>query len=99
VAWLKHKSSCLSNVRPWVQDPSATKKKKKTRLLKEQTLAGHQWFMPVIPATQEVEIRRIVVWSQPGQIICEPLSQINPSQTKAGGVAEGVGPEFKPQCC
>jgi hypothetical protein len=24
-------------------------------------LAGHQWLMPVIPATQEAEIRRIVV--------------------------------------
>jgi hypothetical protein len=26
---------------------------------------GHQWFMPVIPATQEAEIRRISVRSQP----------------------------------
>jgi hypothetical protein len=32
-------------------------------------IAGHQWFMPVILATQEAEIRRIVVRSQPGQII------------------------------
>jgi hypothetical protein len=25
------------------------------------------------------------------------LSRINPSQKRAGGVAQGVGPEFKPQ--
>jgi hypothetical protein len=27
----------------------------------------------------------------------ETLSQINISQKRAGGVAQGVGPEFKPQ--
>jgi hypothetical protein len=31
--------------------------------------------MPVILATQEAEIRRIVVQSQPRQIVCENLSQ------------------------
>jgi hypothetical protein len=38
-----------------------------------------------------------MVRSQPRQIVCEPLSQKNPSQKSAGGVAKGVGPEFKPQ--
>jgi hypothetical protein len=33
-----------------------------------------QWLTPVIPATQEAEIRRILVQSQPGQIILEILS-------------------------
>jgi hypothetical protein len=32
--------------------------------------------MPVIPATHEAEIRRIVVRSQPRQIVPEILSQI-----------------------
>jgi hypothetical protein len=37
-------------------------------------------------------------WSLPRQIVHETLSQKNPSQEKrAGGVAQGVGPDFKPQ--
>jgi hypothetical protein len=38
--------------------------------------------MPVILATQETEIRRIVVRSQPGQIVLETLSGKNPSPKK-----------------
>jgi hypothetical protein len=53
--------------------------------------------MPVILATQESENRRIVVQSQPKQIVHEALSQKNPSPKRAGGVAQGVDPEFKPQ--
>jgi hypothetical protein len=56
--------------------------------------------MPAILATQEAEIRRIEVRSQPGQSVLKTLSQKNPSQKKrAGGVAQGVDPEFKPQYC
>jgi hypothetical protein len=55
-----------------------------------------QWLTPVILAAQEAEIRRIRVPSQPRQIVCETLSQETPSQKRAGGVAQGVGPEFKP---
>jgi hypothetical protein len=53
--------------------------------------------MPVILATQEAEIRRIMVRSQPRQIVCKPLSGKKPITKMAGGVAQGVGPEFKPQ--
>jgi hypothetical protein len=55
--------------------------------------------MPIILATNEAEIRRIVVRSQLGQIVCEILSREKPSQKRAGGAAQGVSPEFKPQYC
>jgi hypothetical protein len=38
-----------------------------------------------------------MVPSQPGQIVCKTLSQKKLSQKKASGVAQGVGPKFKPQ--
>jgi hypothetical protein len=40
----------------------------------EGNQGGAQWLMNVIPATQEAEIRRIVVQSQPRQIVPETLS-------------------------
>jgi hypothetical protein len=56
------------------------------------------WLMPVIPVTQDAEIRRIKVQSQPGEIVLKTLSQKNPQKkNRTGGVAQGVGPEFKPQ--
>jgi hypothetical protein len=39
----------------------------------------------------------IAVQSQPREIVFETLSQKNPSQKKAGGVDQGVDPQFKPQ--
>jgi hypothetical protein len=42
---------------------------------KARLQAGHQWLKPIILATQEAEIRRITVQSQPGKIVCETLSQ------------------------
>jgi hypothetical protein len=44
-----------------------------------------------------VEIRRIAVRSQPREIVQETLSRKTLSQNRAGGVAHGEGPEFKPQ--
>jgi hypothetical protein len=51
----------------------------------------------VILATQEAEIRRIAVQSQPGEIVCETLSRKTLHKNRAGRVAQGECPEFKPQ--
>jgi hypothetical protein len=53
--------------------------------------------MPVIPATQEAEIRRTAVRNQPRKIVHKPLFRESSSQKRAGGVAQGVGPEFTSQ--
>jgi hypothetical protein len=34
-----------------------------------------------------------------GKQFVRPYLEKNPSQKRAGGVAQGVGPEFKPQYC
>jgi hypothetical protein len=52
---------------------------------------------PVILATQEAEIRRITVRSQPRQIVHEIYLKKILNKNRDGGVAQGVGPEFKPQ--
>jgi hypothetical protein len=53
----------------------------------KKNAAGHQWFAPIVLATQEAEIRRIEVRSQPGQIVHETLFRKKPfPQKRAGGV-------------
>jgi hypothetical protein len=42
--------------------------------VKFKSIAGHWWLTSVILATQEAEIRRITVRSQPGQIFWKILS-------------------------
>jgi hypothetical protein len=59
--------------------------------------AKHWWLTPVILATQEAELRRIVVQIGPGQIVYETLSRKTLHKNRAGGMAQGEGPEFKPQ--
>jgi hypothetical protein len=49
-------------------------------LLKQTFFARHWWLMPVILATQEAEIRRIAVPSQPRQVVLHDLILKNASQ-------------------
>jgi hypothetical protein len=65
-------------------------------LIKRQDLAGHWWLTPAILATQDAEIRRIMVWSQSWQVVRETPILKKFNINRAGGVAQGVGPEFKP---
>jgi hypothetical protein len=51
----------------------------------------------VILVNQETQIRRITVQSQPGLIVQETLTQKPLHKNRAGGVAQGEDPEFKPQ--
>jgi hypothetical protein len=46
--------------------------------------------MPIILVTQEAEIRRIIVRSQPRQIVRETPSQKTYHKKRAGGVAQVV---------
>jgi hypothetical protein len=48
-------------------NPSTPRKEKR----KEPTLAKHRWLTPIILATQEAEIRRILVPSQSWQTVSE----------------------------
>jgi hypothetical protein len=53
-----------------------------SKYIKKYFLAGHWWLTLVILATQQAEIRRIMVRSQPRQIIRETLSQKIPITKK-----------------
>jgi hypothetical protein len=48
--------------------------------INKTNLAGPWWLTSVILATQEAEIRKIAVQSQPEQIVLKTPSQKNPPQ-------------------
>jgi hypothetical protein len=63
-------------------------------LLKTIIMAGCWWLRPIIPSTQEAEIRRIEVRSQPGQIVHETLSKKKKPIRKKGWWS---GSRWRPQ--
>jgi hypothetical protein len=69
----------------------------RVRVAQKGGIAEHPWLTPVIVATQEAEIRRIMVWSQPGQIVPKTLSRIYSIQKGSSQVAQMV--EFLPNKC
>jgi hypothetical protein len=64
--------------------------------LKKGKIARCQWLPPVILATWESEIRRIVVESQPAEMVHKTLSQNYPNTKKGGEVAQVVEPHSNP---
>jgi hypothetical protein len=58
--------------------------------LKKKIQAWHMWLAPVVLATQEAKIRRIVVQSQARQIVCNILCQTYPTPKRVGGVTQVV---------
>jgi hypothetical protein len=59
--------------------------------------AERRWLTPAILATQEAETRRMVVQNQTRQKVLKTLAQKTLHKNRAGGEAQGEGPEFKPQ--
>jgi hypothetical protein len=69
----------------------------KRQVQRRHLVAGHRWLTPVILATQEAEIRRITVRSQPWQAVRKTLYR---KKKRGGGWWSGsrdIGPVFKPQ--
>jgi hypothetical protein len=54
-------------------------------------------LVAIILATREAEIRRIVIQSQPRQIVHKTHLKKTHHKKGAGGVTPGEGPEFKTQ--
>jgi hypothetical protein len=75
------------------QNTTQRNKKKKTGSSSHGE-AGHEQITPVIPATEEAETRRVMVQSQPRQVVHETLSQRYLTQK---GLAEWL--KFKAQHC
>jgi hypothetical protein len=97
--WMELKTIILSEIHQSKKAKYVFSHTRNLGLIKNKTKheTWYQWLTPVILATQEVEIGRIMVQSQSGQVVPKTLSQKNPSQKRSGGVAQGVGPGFKPQ--
>jgi hypothetical protein len=55
------------------------------------------WLTPVTLTTPRQRSRKIVVPRQLGKLFERPYLEKKNHKKRAGGVTQGVGPEFKPQ--
>jgi hypothetical protein len=62
-----------------------------------EILAWCWWLTPIILAIQKAAIRRVKVGRQRAKKVHETLSRKLLHKNRAGGVAQGESPEFKPQ--
>jgi hypothetical protein len=72
--------------------PTEEKMRKTTELSRKIISTWDQRLTSVILATQEAEIRGIIVQSQPRKVAHKTLSQKYTTQERAGGVVQGVRP-------
>jgi hypothetical protein len=70
-----------------------------TPISQKRKLARQQWLTPIILDTQKAEISKVGIRSQPGQIVQRPYLENTHYKKRTGGVAQGIGPEFKAQYC
>jgi hypothetical protein len=68
----------------------------KFRICRNSEGTGRQWLMPATLASQEAEIRKIAVRSQPKHNT-KTLFQETHYKRRDGRVAQGVEPKFKDQ--
>jgi hypothetical protein len=79
-----HRSRAVKSICQGLNSPKLWTKLNLFYLWTNKKTAECRWFTPIIPATQEAEIRRIVIWSQPRQTVYETLSWKNSTQPKKG---------------
>jgi hypothetical protein len=64
---------------------------------RRQQVAGCQWLIPIILATQEEEIKDRSLKPDPAHSSERPYLEKTQHKNRAGGVAQGEDPEFQPR--
>jgi hypothetical protein len=80
-------------MKTWANELNRAFSKEETQKAKNHMKKCSRWA-PI--TTQEAEIRRTTVQSQPRQIVHETLFQKTHHKRRASGVVQGEGLEFKP---
>jgi hypothetical protein len=62
-------------------------------------IPGCQWLTPIILATQEADQEDSSSKPTQANSLRDPISKKTHHKERASGMAQGVGPELKPQYC